>query len=222
MRTHPSPPAPRRFALLAAGALTLALCACEAPAGDGAPGTAAATAAGEAAAAALKIGHVNTDSVLAQYTYLAEQTDILRQRESDATASLERKQRRLGEQEQAFLRRAQSGDMTPKAIENEQAALQRNAQELQAEYQRLAGEFQGETIRLQNELGIVLKRVVEEIQAEQGYDYILNYGSSGAVLAINPAYDLTAAVVARMNAGDAPAIGGADSVAIGVSVPAGE
>ncbi len=147
-----------------------------------------------------RIGYVNADSILNGYIYLAEQTDILRKREEDATASLERKQRKLQEQVAGFQRRAQSGNMTPKAIENETAVLTQKDQELQAEYQRLSQEFQSETFRLQNELGSVLEREVKAVQADKGFDYVLSYGGGSPVIGVNEDYNITSEVLARMNA----------------------
>ena len=187
--------------LFASVIFLLLFAACQQPAAS----TETSGAANEVAIQGAKIGYIDTDSVLAGYTYLSGQTEILRKREADATASLERKQRTLQDQVASFQRRAQAGNMTPKAIENETALLTRKDQELQEEYQRLSQEFQGETIRLQNELGNVLERVVKEVQAEEGYDYILSYGSGSPVLGINEKYNLTSKVLERMNASDSPA-----------------
>jgi len=191
-------------------ALLLLLAACDQPTNSTA--AAADPAATTGAPRGAKIGYVNADSVLSNYAYLAEQTKILQQRESDATASLERKNRKLQESAASFQRRAQGGNMTPKAIENESAALQRQDQELQQEFQRLQQEFQGETLRLQSELATAIKREVESVQAEQGYDYIISYGSGSPVLAVNPDFELTAEVIARMNAAGPGALG--DSIVV--------
>ena len=170
-------------------------------------GTAAADGA-EAPAAGLRIAHVHVDSVLAGYDYLTEQNGILEQRQRDASAELERRARRLQGQLESFQRRAQGGNLTPKQIENEQRALQRSDQELTAEQQRLTYEFQGELARLQQAVVTALKREVDALQAERGYDYVLSYGNAGGsgVLAVNEDYDLTREVLQRMNAGPAPAL----------------
>ena len=178
----------------------LALASCQQPDATSAPGTDA----GTATAGALKIGHVNTDTILANYVYLKDQADILSRREQEASAALERKLRKFQDQVRSFQQRAQSGTMTPKQIESEQTALARIEQELAAEQQRLAVEFQGEGQRLQAELITVLKREVDALQAEGGYDFILSSGAGSGVLASNPTYDITAAVLARMNAAPAP------------------
>jgi len=151
-----------------------------------------------------KIGYVNTDTILTKYTYLNDQTTILAKRESDASASLERKVRKFQGQVQSFQQRAQSGNMTPKSIENEQRVLAEKEQELSMEQQRLAQEFQGEGMRLQAEVGSVLKEKVESVQASGGYDYILSYGGASGVLAVNPAFDVTNEVLDLMNE-EAPA-----------------
>jgi outer membrane protein len=153
----------------------------------------------------IKIGYVNTDSVFTNYTYLNDQTEILTKRESDASASLERKVRKFQDQVQSFQRRAQGGNMTPKAIENEQRALAQTEQELSQEQQRLQQEFQGEGMRLQAEVTSVLKEKVDAVQASGGYDYILTYGAGSNVLAVNKDFDITNEVLSLMNSSSTPA-----------------
>lgn len=169
------------------------LSACQQPAATG-------DAVASAMTPGVKIGYVNTDTVLTNYGYLNEQTEILTKREGDASASLERKVRKFQEQVESFQRRAQGGNMTPKAIENEQRALAQKEQELSQEQQRLAQEFQGEGMRLQSEVMSVLKEQVEAAQASGGYDYILSFGGGSNVLAVNPQYDITKEVLDKMNA----------------------
>lgn len=169
---------------------------------------------GAAATAGLKIGYVNTDSILTGYVYLKDQADILEKRQLDASANFERKARKLQEQIESFQRRAQGGNMTPKSIENEQSVLGRSQQELQVEEQRLTMELQGEAARIQGELSTVLKREVEAIQTEEGYDFILQYGSGASILAVNPSYDLTPQVLARMNAAPGSASARTDSAGV--------
>lgn len=195
-------------ALLTAALLTAT--ACEQASTD-APSTAA-----PGTTAGLRIAYVNLDSVLTGYTYLSDQSVILENRQQDASAELERRARKLQGQFESFQRRAQGGNLTPKQIENEQRVLARNQQELEVEQQRLVYEFQGEGARLQSAFTTVLKREVDALQEERGYDYVLSYGGgTNGVLAVNDAYDLTAEVLTRMNAGPAPDLPALDSAAAG-------
>lgn len=191
----------RTLSCFAVSAL-LGLTACEAPADTAA---AVPVVAGAPVIAGAKVGYVNIDSVQANYTYLKEQSAILTKRENDASASLERKGRQFQDRVAGFERRASSGNMSRKSMENEQRVLAEQQQELQLEQQRLAQEFQGEGIRLLSELTNVLQREVKAIQEELGYDYILSYGSNSGVIAVNDDYDVTQLVLDRMNAtGGAP------------------
>jgi Outer membrane protein len=167
----------------------------------------------EASTPGLKIAYVNTDSVLSQFDYLEEQMAILGKREQEASANLQRKAMQFQEQVGSFQRRAQSGNLTPKQIENEQRTLAEREQNLSAEQQRLAMEFQGEGARLESEVVAILKREVDALQKELGYDFILSYGGTSNVLAVNPDYNLTSQVIARMNAN--PKLGEGDLEAIG-------
>lgn len=159
----------------------------------------------------VKIGYVNTDTINNGYLYIKQQSDILNKREAEGSATLQRKADKLKTQFEAFQRRAQGGNLTPKQIESEQQVLGRAQQELAAEEQRLMGELQAEGQRIQTEIEAVLKREVEAVQKEGGYDYILSYGANPAVLAVNPTFDLTQQVLIRMNSGTPVAI---DTVAV--------
>ena len=186
------------LAILSAAALGLT--ACEQPGAAPAPVATAET----PGVSGARIAYVNSDSILANYAYLSGQSQLLQRRQEDASAELERDLRKFQEQVQSFQRRAQSGNLTPKQIEDEQTFLARREQELSAEQQRLAGEFQGEGLRIQNEVATVLQREVEAIRTAEGYDYVLQYGAASPVLAVNEAFDITDAVLARMNAAGPP------------------
>lgn len=198
-----------RFRLLALMSAGLLLVACEQTATG--PLEPSVDADGVVPVGAARVAYVNADSILANYAYLSGQSRILSQRQQDASTELERRVVKFQEQVQSFQRRAQGGSLTPKQIEAEQRVLAEREQELAAEQQRLAGEFQGEGLRLQNEVATVLKREVAAVQEAEGYDYVLQYGNGSPVLAVNEAYDITAAVLARMNEGE-PA--GADTSSI--------
>lgn len=203
-------------ALGAAFVLSLSLASCD----EKASGTAVATdeAGGSTSTGALRIGYVNADTILMNYQYLSEQSAILQERNEEASASFERKAIRFQEKVQSFSRRAQSGNMTPKSIENEQAALAREEQQLALEQQRLNEELTGEGLRIQAELAAVLKREVQAVQEEQGFDYIMQFGNGSPVLAVNEDYDVTRQVLDRMNAGGPPTLG-LDSTEFGATTP---
>ena len=193
-----------RMIRLASPVLFLAaglLAACE----QSASGPLATDAPAAAPTGAARIAYVNADTILANYAYLSGQTRILSQRQQDASTELERRLVKFQEQVHSFQRRAQAGSLTPKQIEAEQRVLAEREQELAAEQQRLAGEFQGEGLRLQNVVATVLKREVAAVQEAEGYDYVLQYGNGSPVLAVNDAYDITDAVLARMNESGAEA-----------------
>lgn len=179
----------RQFLTLFIGSLTLVMISCQQQ-----------NATQENAIPTLKIAYVNTDSVVAQYDYLKQQSEIIGKQEKEASATLEKKIVAFQKKVQSLQRRAQGGNMTPKAIETEQRVLAREEQKLAAEQQELAQKFQQEGLRIQSELANELEKFVKEIQAEGGYDYIMSYGTGSNVLAVNPNYDVTAQIVTKLNA----------------------
>lgn len=167
----------------------------------------------DGAAAGARVAFVNVDTLLNNYGYLRAQSDILQQRGADADASLQRRGRAFQQEVQQVQQRAQAGEMTQQQMQDEQTRLASKEQELAAERDRITQELSGESQRLQAELQTALQREVSAIQAAEGYDYVLSYGAGSNVLAVNDAYDLTARVLERLNAGaavDSAAAGGGE------------
>eukprot|EP00903_Cladosiphon_okamuranus_P000452 g450.t1 len=89
--------------------------------------------------------------------------------------------------------------MSPKQMGIEQERLAGREQGLMQEAERTRQELQLEQLRLQAELEENLLKVLEEIQDEMNYDYILSKAPGSGLLMVNDANDITAEVVKRIN-----------------------
>lgn len=171
---------------------TLWSCQPQADSSDAGDSTAAATTTG-------KIVFIRIDSLTNQYEALQEKTKELEARATDAEQSQGERVAAFQRDAQNFQRRANSGQMSPKQMGAEQERLAGREQALLQEAERLRQELQIEQLTLTAEFEENLLKVLEEIQDEFNYDYILSKAPGSGVLMVNDANDITAEVVKRIN-----------------------
>lgn len=146
-----------------------------------------------------KIVFIRLDSLTSQYGALKEKSEALEARAAAADKGQNERVTAFQRDVQNLQRRMNSGQMAPKQMGIEQERLAGREQALMQEADRLRQELQLENLRLSAELEENLLAVLEEIQAEFGYDYILSYGAGTGVLMVNDAHDITPEVVKRIN-----------------------
>lgn len=159
----------------------------------------AATPAAEAATTKSNIVFIRVDSLTKKYTALADKTKSLEKKFSEMDAAQNERVAALQRDVQSFQRRANSGTMAPKQIGVEQERLAGREQALLQQAEQMRQELQIEQLNLMGEYEENLTTVLEAIQEEFGYDYILNYGASTGVLMAKDAHDITAEVAKRIN-----------------------
>lgn len=151
------------------------------------------------AATSGKIVFIYVDTLTSQYTSLKEVSKELEERAIAAEQAQNERIAAFQRDAQSFQRRANSGQMSPKQMGIEQERLAGREQGLMQEAERTRQELQIEQLRLQAEIEENLLKVLEEIQAEFNYDYILSKAPGSGVLMVNDANDITAEVVKRIN-----------------------
>jgi outer membrane protein len=142
---------------------------------------------------------IRVDSLTSQYASLSEKTKALEARAMDADKGQNERVAAFQRDVQNYQRRANSGQMSPKDMGNEQERLAGREQALMQEADRLRQELQLEQMKLSAEFEENLMNVLEEIQGEFNYDYILSYGNGSGVLMVNDKNDITAEVAKRLN-----------------------
>jgi outer membrane protein len=150
----------------------------------------------------LHIVYVNTDTLLAKYDYFRQQQESLAQKEREATSGLQSRSQALEREIAEAQRKAQSGLMAPKDIQQMQQNLSVKQQQLLQDQQRLNQELMQESQLLQEELQLKIDDLLTDLRAENGYDFVLSYGPGGNVLMVNEELDITDIVLERLNAGD--------------------
>lgn len=142
---------------------------------------------------------IRLDSLTNQYTSLNEKTKALEARAIEADKGQNERVAAFQRDVQNYQRRANSGQMSPKDMGNEQERLAGREQGLMQEAERLRQELQLEQMKLSAEFEENLMKVLEEIQNEFNYDYILSYGNGTGVLMVNDRNDITPEVAKRLN-----------------------
>lgn len=175
-------------------ALTLAACQQQAETGTAAGTSAAATADGP------KIVFVRLDSLQNGYTELAAELTRLQDNAQAADENIQKEMAKLQNEMQRIQNKIQRGEMTPKMIQNEQQRLGAKEQKIVQQRDIALASIQEDQMRLQQQFGERVKNILEELQEEKGYDYILNEGGGGGVLVARDTYDITDEVLRRLNA----------------------
>lgn len=174
----------------------LTLVGCQAQGGD----TPATTSPSAAANDGPKIVFVRLDSLQNGYTDLATELERLQGNAQAADDNIQKEMANLQNEMQRIQNKIQRGEMTPKMIQNEQQRLGAKEQQIAQQRDIAMASIQEDQMRLQQQFGERVKNILEEIQEEKGYDYILNEGGGGGVLVARDSYDITIEVLKRLNA----------------------
>lgn len=142
---------------------------------------------------------IRLDSITVQYADLKAKLDVLEEKAAVAEKAQNDRVAVFQKDVANLQRRAQSGQMAPKQIGQEQERLAGREQTLMQDAQRVRQELEGEQYQLMGEYEQNLKKVLEEVQAEFGYDYILSYGAGTGVLMVDDKNDITDEVAKRVN-----------------------
>ena len=155
----------------------------------------------------LSIVFVKVDSLQAGYTAVASELERLEENFLKAQENHAKRVQALETEVKGLQNQMQQGLLAPNKIQAEQQRIARKEQEILQQRDVAITSIQEDQMRIQQNFSERVKAVLEELQAENGYDFILNQGQNSAVLITNDAYDITDLVLARLNAapdGDEP------------------
>lgn len=160
----------------------------------------ATTASTTSAGNGLNIVFVRLDSLQLGYTALATEMERLQENVNKADENIQGEMAKLQQEMQRVQNKIQRGEMTPKMIQQEQQRLGGKEQQIMQQRDIALASIQEDQLRLQQDFGKKVKDILEAIQVEKGYDYILNEGGGSGVLVARDAFDITEEVLARLNA----------------------
>lgn len=148
----------------------------------------------------LPIAYLNTDSLLANYTFAQEANEKLMSKQEDARLKLNSKARTLQNEMADFQRKWDNNAfLSRERAENEANKLQRKQQELQELEAKLTQDIMVENQTLNLQLRDTLDTFLKEFNTEGKYQIILANTQGDNVLLAQPGYDITKEVVSALN-----------------------
>ena len=184
--------------MMAAAAMALAACNNASPKMDEQP---AATAAAGENTNGVKIAYVEVDSLMTQYAYCKEFTEILQRKSNNARNTLNQKGQALQNAMANFQQKLNNNGFTSREqAEGQQAAIQRQQQSLQELQARLENELANETAKYNEGLRDSLMHFLDKYNKDKKYDLILTKQGDNILLAAKR-FDITSDVINGLNKG---------------------
>ena len=156
------------------------------------------------APAELKIAYVEVDSIMTQYQFCKDYTQILTKKGQNIESTINQKGQALQTAAQNFQQKVQQNAYTREQAEAIQAGLQKQNADLQALQQRLSGEFQQEQAKYSEALHDSINHFLAKYNKEKKYSIILSKSGDNLLYA-DKAYDITNDVIAGLNKAYKPA-----------------
>ena len=182
----------RAYALMAV-AVVFSSCNNAAPKMDEEPVAEAVAASGEG----MRIAYIEIDTLTSQYEFAKQKSLELEKKGTNARNTIQAKSQQFEKKAAAFQQKLQSNGFTSReAAESEQAALQREQQNILALQQRLENELASEQQKFLQAFQDSLDNFLADYNKAKKFDMIVN---KAAVLYADKRFDITTEVVNGMN-----------------------
>ena len=147
----------------------------------------------------MRIAYVNTDTLMAQYNYYKDAVKKIEAYEKQLRRQYENKATKLKQDYETYVSQGKAGMLTLQQQKDTEAKLQQQQNDLMQMEQNMTQES---GIKRQEISGKVTQAIVDFLNGyriENGYTFILQYGSMSGLLSADPSYDITKEVVERLN-----------------------
>ncbi len=149
----------------------------------------------------MPIAYINLDSILQGYTFALEAQDKLMTRQENARLELNQKARTLQNEMADFQRKLENNAfLSRERAESEQQRILKKQQDLENREAQLTQEIMQENQELQIQLADTILSYVKELNADGRYQMIFSNNAKDNILLSAEGYDITAEVVAALNA----------------------
>ena len=146
-----------------------------------------------------KIAYVEVDSLMTQYEYCKDFTLVLEKKSNNARNTLTQKGQQLQSAMNNFQQKLNNNGFTSREqAEAQQAAIQRQQNDLQQLQARLENELTNETATYNEGLRDSLQHFLAKYNKDKNYDLILTKQGDN-ILYANKLYDITADVINGLN-----------------------
>ena len=185
----------KKYMMMAAAAVVaLASCNNASPKMDAQP-----TADATSSTTGLKIAYVEVDSLMTQFQFCKEYTIILQKKSNNARNTLNQKGQALQNAMANFQQKLNNNGFTSREqAESQQAAIQRQQNDLQELQARLENELASETQKFNQALSDSLQHFLAAYNKDKKYDFILTKQGDNILYAAKK-YDITADVINGLN-----------------------
>ncbi len=186
----------KKYMMMAAAVVALAACNNASPKMDEQP-----VAADNNTEGGVKIAYVEVDSLMTQYTFCKEFTEILQRKSNNARNTLNQKGQALQSAMANFQQKLNNNGFTSREqAEGQQAAIQRQQQSLQELQARLENELANETAKYNEGLRDSLMHFLDKYNKDKKYDLILTKQGDNILYAAKR-FDITSDVINGLNKG---------------------
>ena len=149
----------------------------------------------------MPVAYLNVDSLLASYSFAIEASEKLMSKQEDARLKMNTKLRTFQNEVAYFQRKLQNNAfLSRERAEKEQQRLAKKEQELQELEAKLTQDIMLENQKLNMQLADSLTNFLQVFNADGRYHVILSNNAKDNVLMAAEQYDITAEVIAGMNA----------------------
>lgn len=159
---------------------------------------------GETTPAELKIAYVEVDSIMTQYQFCKDYTQILTKKGQNIENTIQKKGEALQSAITNFQQKLQQNTYTREQAESIQMNLQKQDADLRTLQQRLATEFQTEQDKFNVALRDSIKNYLAKYNKEKKYSIILSKQGENLLYA-DKTYDITAEIIEGLNKAYKPA-----------------
>jgi len=148
----------------------------------------------------LPIAYVNIDSVLINYQYAKEASDLLMKKTETSRASINQKQKQIENEYREFQRKLQNNSfLSQERAEQEQVRIQKLASDLEQTASRLDNELTLEQMKVNNQLADSVRLCVKEYNKTANLHIIFSNSGLDNILYAQPKYDITNKIITLLN-----------------------
>ncbi|MDR2859926.1 MAG: OmpH family outer membrane protein [Mediterranea sp.] len=149
----------------------------------------------------LKIAYVEIDTLLTQYNFWKDLTEMTTKKEEEIRATLNQKGKELEQDAQDFQRKLENNAFVSRErAEQEQSRIIKKQQDLQELQNRLTNELMAETHKNNLQLRDSINSYLKDYNKTRGYSFIISNTGSDNLLYANRNYNITQEIVEGLNA----------------------
>jgi outer membrane protein len=149
----------------------------------------------------LRIAYVEIDTLLTQYNFWKDLTEMMTKKGEDVRATLNQKGRELEQDAQDFQRKLENNAFVSRErAEQEQSRILRKQQDLQDLQNRLTNELMAETQKNNLQLRDSINSFLKDYNKAKGYSFIISNTGGDNLLYADKTFNITQEIIEGLNA----------------------